>query len=260
MRLKITTSLFAAVALLGLTAAPSDAHTDSDLIAVPAGAEAVVKLKPTHGCDGSPTIEVAIRAPLEGATAIDVEGWTATSTPDGKGNTVLEWKGGSLPADQTGEFPIEFVAPDTPGELLTFPSIQTCENGEELAWISGDPGAEFPAPRILILPAGFEPASELDQIAVDAPGRDQLSQVVDVDNPDAAETTTTAPGAETTTAPTPTEPEASATTATPEAAAPASTDDGDDGSNTGLIVGGVIALAVIGGGAAWFIRNRQANA
>ena len=41
MRLKITTSLFAALALLGLTAAPSDAHTDSDLIAVPAGAEAV---------------------------------------------------------------------------------------------------------------------------------------------------------------------------------------------------------------------------
>ena len=34
--------------------------------------------------------------------------------------------------------------PDTPGELLTFPSVRVCENGEELSWISGDPESEFP--------------------------------------------------------------------------------------------------------------------
>ena len=99
------------------------------------------------------------------------------------GTTVLRWTGGSLPSDEAGEFPATFQVPDTPGVLLTFPSVQRCENGEELAWISGDPESEFPAPRLLILAAGSEPASELDDIPADAPGRNLLTEVVDVDNP-----------------------------------------------------------------------------
>ena len=69
--------------------------------------------------------------------------------------------------------------------LLTFPAIQVCENGEELAWISGDPADEYPAPRVLVLPPGSEPAATLDDVPLDAPGRDQLVAVVDVDNPNA---------------------------------------------------------------------------
>ena len=171
------------------------AHTDTDVVAVPAGSTATVTFRPQHGCEGSPTITVAVRAPVPGAVAEEVEGWSASSTPEGDEFTVLEWVGGVLPADEAGAFPVEFVVPDAVGELLVFPAVQGCENGGELPWISGDPAAEFPAPRVLILAAGSEPAETIDDVPADAPGRDQLTSIVDVDNPSG--TTTVAP-AETT--------------------------------------------------------------
>jgi uncharacterized protein YcnI len=172
---------------------PAAAHTESDLVAVPAGAEATVTLEPTHGCAGSPTVAVRIRAPFPDAVAEDVEGWTATATPDGAGNTVLEWTGGLLPADEDGAFPVEFVAPDAVGALLTFPAVQECADGSELAWISGDPADEFPAPRVLVLAAGSPAAATIDDVPLDAPGRDQLVAVVDVDNPRATPSTASPP-------------------------------------------------------------------
>lgn len=220
-----------AVILLGLAASvllssadPAFSHTDSDVVAVPAGAEATVSFRPTHGCGEAPTIEVSVRAPVEGASAGPVEGWTQSATPDGEGNTILAWTGGLLPTDQAGAFPITFTAPDTPGELLTFPAVQMCEGDEELAWIGGDPAADYPAPRLLILPAGSAPAATLDDVPADAPGRGQLTQIVDVDNPE-EETTTTSPSS--------TEPEATSTTT----AAPSTTEPGDPAGDEAALAG-----------------------
>jgi uncharacterized protein YcnI len=174
----------AAVATLALLApSPAAAHTEADVVAVPAGSETTLSLRPTHGCDGSPTVEVAIQAPVEGATAGAVDGWTATAEADGRGNTVLEWTGGSLPDEEHAAFPVTFTAPDEVGELLLFPSVQVCENGEELSWIDGDPASDYPAPRVLVLAAGSEPATSIDDVPPDAPGRDLLTAIVDVDNP-----------------------------------------------------------------------------
>jgi uncharacterized protein YcnI len=171
------------VIALGAGGSTALAHTDSDYVAVPATSEATVTLKPTNGCAGSPTVEVRIRAPLEDVQAVAVEGWTETSEPDGEGNSVLSWAAGELPADETGAFPVTFTVPATVGELLLFPAVQRCANGDELAWIDGDPEGEFPAPRLLVLDAGAEPAETIDDVPADAPGRDQLIDVVDVDNP-----------------------------------------------------------------------------
>ncbi len=203
----------AATAALGvlLVSSPASAHTEPDLVAVPANSQSTITLQPTHGCGDSPTVQVRIRAPMEGAVAEPVDGWTASSTPDGAGNTVLEWAGGPLPADTDGAFPVSFIAPDAPGLLLTFPAIQVCASGEELAWIDGNPQGEYPAPRVLVLPVGYEPAETIDDVPLDAPGRQQLVEVVDVDNPQA--TTTSAPAAPTTAAPT-TVPPAPTTVAT----------------------------------------------
>jgi periplasmic copper chaperone A len=243
----------AAVGSAGMTAAA--AHTEPDLVAVPAGGEATVSLKPNHGCGDSPTIAVSVRAPVEGAVAGEVEGWTAASTPDGQGRTVLEWTGGVLPSDQEGAFPITFTAPDTVGELLTFPSIQACENGEELAWISGDPASQYPAPRILVLPPGSAPATTIDEVPADAPGRAQLTAIVDIDDPNA--TTTTPTSAPATTATT----EASSTsTATSEVAASEGEDISDEGddANVGLVLLGVGgAAAAVAGGAVALRRRRS---
>lgn len=286
--LTITAALGVAGATAVLAAVPTGAalaHTESDLVAVPAGAEATVTLKPTHGCGGSPTVQVRIRAPFPDAVADDVEGWTATATPDGAGNTVLEWTGGVLPADEDGAFPVEFVAPDAPGTLLTFPAIQVCADGSELAWISGDPADEFPAPRVLVLAAGSPAAATIDDVPLDAPGRDQLVAIVDVDNPQASPSPSTAPPV-TTVAPAPapapattvasaasaatvapattgsappTSLAATATTATTAATA-RTAEEGDGGSdNTAakVITALVLVAAVVMAGAAVLVRRRD---
>jgi uncharacterized protein YcnI len=238
--------------LLALSSSPAAAHTESDLVAVAAGSQATVTLRPTHGCDGSPTIEVAIRAPVPGATAGEVAGWTATATPDGNGRTVLMWTGGSLPATTDGAFPVAFVVPETPGALLTFPAVQRCANGAELAWINGDPEADNPAPRLLVLSAGSEPASTIDDVPADAPGRDQLVAIVDVDNPGGT-TTTAAP---TTTAPATAAPTTSTAATT---AAPGDADDGDseDGGSSSAVPIVIGAAAIVGVGAGGFALLRR---
>ncbi|MEO6987554.1 MAG: DUF1775 domain-containing protein [Aquihabitans sp.] len=247
--------LIAAVLLAVGFAAPASAHTESDVVAVPAGQEATVSLKPTHGCGESPTIAVAVQAPVEGAKAKDVAGWTATATEDGEGNTVLEWTGGVLPVDQTGSFPVIFTAPDQPGLLMLFPSVQTCEDGSELSWISGDPADEFPAPRVLVLPADQEAAGSIDEVAPDAPGRDQLTEIVDVDNPDTDTDTVVEEG------PVTTETSEATTTTAPSAdddGTPLTRSDDDDSSNTGRNIAiAVVLVALIGGGAAYVIRKQR---
>lgn len=173
------------VVIFGL-AAPVSAHTEADLVAVPANHDTTLTFRPTHGCDGSPTVEVSVRIPVAGATGDDVSGWT-TSINDTGTATEITWSEGSLPADQAGAFPVNFTAPDTVGELVLLPAVQVCENGEELAWIDGDPESSYPAPRLLILSADAQPAETIDDVDPDAPGRDLLTAIVDVDNPDSTE-------------------------------------------------------------------------
>lgn len=145
-RVPLRTTLLTATAALVVAASGTvaEAHADADLVAVAAGDEAIVTLRPNHGCGDSPTIEVRIRAPFADAVPGDVDGWTATVEPLDDGYSVLTWTGGELPTDQIGAFPVEFVVPDAAGRVITFPAIQTCANGEELAWIGGDPLGQYP--------------------------------------------------------------------------------------------------------------------
>lgn len=193
-----------------------------------------------------------------------VEGWQESAEPDGEGNTILKWSGGVLPADQAGAFPITFMTPGAPGELLTFPAVQICEGDEELAWIDGDPEGEYPAPRLLVLPAGSEPAATIEDVPADAPGRDQLGEIVDVDNPaeeEPAPTTTAAADPSTTAArdgsSTTSGPAEEATTSTE----PASSSEGD-GSGGGGASWLAIALVAVGalGVAAYMVFRRRSLA
>lgn len=253
MRLRLF-CIVAACGATGLFVPAAAAHTDSDVVAVPAGEVAEVGLEPTHGCDGSPTVKVSTRVPVAGASGEEVQGWTVSAKDDGQGHTVVEWSGGSLPADQTGTFPVSFTAPDTPGTLLTFPFIQQCANGQELAWIDGDPAAELPAPRILVLPAGSEPAATIDDVPPDAPGRDQLAAIVDVDNPAQPSTTTTAATSTSTTA---ADTPATTTTAPDATAEDTSEAKDDDGTNVLPFVIAGVAVVALAGGAYAYSRSRS---
>jgi hypothetical protein len=268
--------------LLATTGGAASAHTESEFVAVPAGDEVTINFAPTHGCSGSPTTGVSVRVPAPGATAGDVEGFTASAEPDGD-RTVLRWSGGLVPADQEGEFPITFTVPDTVGELLLFPTVQTCEVGE-IAWIDGDPAGEYPAVRILVLAAGSEAAHDIDEVPLDAPGRDLLTSIVDVDNPAAttvpepasappttgATATTVAPTtapAATTTVTATTAPDTttaapattSAATTVPATSVTTAASDDDDGSSTGpIIVVSILAVLVAIGAGVGIARRRSA--
>ena len=239
----VAPALAAAAVLLPVAAY---AHADADVVAVAAGEQATINFRPNHGCGESPTTEVAVRVPVAGATGGDVEGWTWTAEEDGAGNTIVEWTGGSLPTDVTGAFPVTFQAPDKVGELMLFPAVQTCENGEDWSWLNGDPESDNPVPRLLILPPGSPEAVSIDEVPQDAPGRELLTAVVDT----TPTTTTTAPQASTSTtsADKTTTTGATSATTTPEAV-PAEEDDTSGGSSAiALILVGGVAVVMLGGG------------
>jgi uncharacterized protein YcnI len=272
------TVALAAAAGCAAAVAPSSplaAHTEASAVAVPAGSEATVTFRPAHGCGESPTVGVRIQAPVADATAGAVDGWIATATPDGAGNTVLEWTGGVLPTETTGAFPLELTVPDAVGTLLAFPAVQRCASGEELAWIGTAPGDEYPAPQVLVLPAGSEPAATLDDVPAGAPGRELLVALAEGAAPDddptpaaptappataaptVAATTTTVAAATTTDATAP--PTTPAPTVVTTFAAPTTTEGGDGGSNAGWVIAVVVAVVVVGAVAATvYVRRRRA--
>ncbi len=146
----------ATVLVLGL-AGPASAHVEPTIEEAPAGGYATFGLVIPHGCDGEggDTVKVEVRMPegVESATAGYLSGWDATV--DESGPVVVTWEGGPLPHDQFQEFGVSVLMPETPGETVTFPTIQTCESGEEIAWIEetseGGEEPEHPAPAIALV-------------------------------------------------------------------------------------------------------------
>jgi periplasmic copper chaperone A len=67
----------------------------------------------------------------------------------------VTWSGGSIGPGEFDEFGISFQVPETPGEDLAFPAIQTYSDGEVVRWI-GPPDSEEPAPIVSVT----EPAEE----------------------------------------------------------------------------------------------------
>ena len=119
------------------------------------------------------------------ATAGVVEGWTITKTTetlaepvdDGHGgqyterDAVVTWEGGPLAPDQLLRFPLSVQVPDTPGETILFPVIQTCEGGASTEWIQptveGEEEPEHPAPAITLTEASGHGSEEGTDEATD---------------------------------------------------------------------------------------------
>jgi uncharacterized protein YcnI len=233
--------LVAAVASIA-PAAIASAHTETDLVAVPAGSTATVTFEPEHGCGDSPTVDMKVQAPVAGATALDKAGWQASSVADETGNTVLEWSGGSQPSHEQGAFQVRFTVPDEVGTLLAFPAVQTCANGEQETWIETEPGAESPAPQLLVLAAL---AAEDDD--------DAAAATTTPSSASAAPATSAASGAPATST-------ASAAPATSAATATTAA-SGSGGSSAGWVVAAVIAaVVVIGVVVAIVVRRRGGSA
>ncbi len=141
-------SLTALVALAG----PAFAHANASAKAEQAGRTAIT-VSIEHGCNGNPVTGVRVALP-SGATAVtgtNSGAWTSTVSA-----TEISWTGGSMPANSSADFDFSLVLAQPAGETVTLPTIQTCTNNTEIAWIQAAGGekseATQPAPKIVCPP------------------------------------------------------------------------------------------------------------
>lgn len=239
-----------AVSAVVMLAGPAAAHIDPDPATVGGGVPVEVSLTVEHGCEGSPTVKVAMQVP-EGFTdlaPVELPGWTGTV--EGR---VVTFEGGPLDPETEQAFTVRFTPPAAGGEFL-LPFVQTCEVGET-AWVEaeveGGTEPEHPAP-VLSVTAGSVPETTAAP-ATTAP------------EPTTVAPETTVPAGTTAPAATTAAPDTTAAAEQPEPTdavviAPAPAGDDGSGSDTGVIVAAIVALAVLGGGAALLLRTRSGPA
>lgn len=169
-------ALPAAAAAIALSlASPASAHVTVTPSSAAAGAYTIATFSVGHGCEASPTTSIEIQVPesVLSVTPTRTSFYDVEKTmvdldepiADSHGNEVTERVGSivytartPLPDGMRDTFELSFQVPDAEGEMLTFPTIQTCEEGET-AWTEvaaeGQDSDELdsPAPAFEILPA-----------------------------------------------------------------------------------------------------------
>ena len=141
------------VAALGLVLAPeASAHAEITPARVPANGESEFVLS-VEGEENAPTVKVAMQLPagMPNVKALPVPGWNSQMA-----GRVITWTGGRVPQGESGEFTVRAQFPNTPGERLRFPTVQTYGNGTIVRWI-GAASSDTPAPTILLTAAAQPP-------------------------------------------------------------------------------------------------------
>lgn len=167
---RVGTAILAAGGLMLLGAGVAAAHVTVDPSTTAAGSYSVLTFGVPHGCDGSSTTEVALKIPdgINSVTPTVNPGWTVdkvmqtldTPLDDGHGGQLTERVDQvvytaitPLPDGMRDKFELSVRLPDEAGATLTFPAVQTCEEGE-IAWIEtaeeGQPEPDSPAPAIVL--------------------------------------------------------------------------------------------------------------
>ena len=166
---------------------PASAHVGATVTDASAGAYTIATFSVPHGCEASPTTKIEIQVP-ESVLSV-----TPTRNPlyevettieqldepiaDGHGNEVTERIASvvytaetPLPDGQRDAFELSFQVPDAEGEMLAWPTIQTCEEGStDWTQVAADgqdeDELESPAPSFEILPASGEGHGHGDEAA-----------------------------------------------------------------------------------------------
>ena len=241
-------------------------HVDPAPTEIPPGELAAVSFTAEEECPAPGTTGMLFAIPegVASLTPIEKEGWTTASTVDG----LLFTRSGPVDdSDDDLTFQIAFTAPAAEG-TLDFPVVQQCPDGSAIRWIEvpveGQPEPENRVPQVAVVD-GAPPATTAVPVTTEAPATTAAPTTTEAPATTEAATTTEAPTTtappETTAAPTTTVP-AETTTIPAETTAPptslAADEDGDDGSNTGLILG-LIALAIALAGAVAYVLSRRSK-
>lgn len=148
------------------------AHVTLEQQQAPIGTPYKVVLRVPHGCGDSATIRLSVHIP-EGVIAIKPmmkPGWQIATTRGSYSQTYsffhgakftegvkeVTWSGGKLPDAFYDEFVLSaFIAGElSPGQMLYFPVVQQCEQGEH-RWVeipSPNKHANEPAPSVVLIP------------------------------------------------------------------------------------------------------------
>ena len=190
---KLATGLaVAAVGTFGWATVAS-AHVEASPAEVPIGDPASVVLLVPNECEGA-TVGLSVQLP-DGAADVaadEVPGWTssvAVTTP-----TAIDWTGGSITGADSQQFSISLALTGEVGDVVHFPSVQTCDDGTRISWIEipETPDAsepEFPAPSVkLVKGSGVLPSVTVPTEGPTTPSVPLVSTTVP-----AAVTTTTFP-------------------------------------------------------------------
>ncbi len=154
--------------LVILGAAGASAHIDITPTTTEAGAYSVLSFAVGHGCDGSPTTSVAIDIPEEVVTVTPTAhpGWEiSTTTADDHIDQVIFTADQPLEDGIRDTFELALPLPETAGEDVVFPVLQTCEEGET-AWTEtateGEDEPAHPAPSVTLTEASGSGVDEDD--------------------------------------------------------------------------------------------------
>jgi uncharacterized protein YcnI len=159
-------AFLSAVAAALLFASAAAAHVTLNPNEWEAGGFARFAVRVPNERDKADTFEVTVRFPqsIISAGFQPKPGWKRSiemepldEPVEEEGEQITEhiasvtWSGGKLAPGEFEEFGVSFRVPETPGEDLVFPAIQTYSNGEVVRWI-GPPDSETPAPTVAVLP------------------------------------------------------------------------------------------------------------
>lgn len=184
--MKRVTMVLAAGAALLIAPAAAQAHVTLQPESVPAGGFTRLDVRVPNELDDATTTKVEVQFPpgFLFASYEPVPGWagavkfrkldepaeafgeefneevdTVTFTAEGKG----------IQPGQFQDFGLSLGIPDTPGETLTFPALQTYSNGDVVRWI-GDPESEEPAPTVALSEAELSEHEDGTAAEEDEPG------------------------------------------------------------------------------------------
>jgi uncharacterized protein len=251
--------------------ASAHVHVEVDGEAI-AGQPAQLVFEVPNERDDAATVTIEIQMPSE-ADLTDVvpeavEGWTITtttregSTVDGDVVDIVRWEatGAGLVGEESAELPVA-VGPLPAVEFLTFPTIQTYDDGEVVRWIepapAGQPEPELPVPTLAITAAPVDTTAATEPAATEPPATEPPATESPATEPPATEPEPTASTEAVVVATAPSDTADDAAT-TEVSATPTTVEiDGDDGSAVWPWVLAVIVLVVVGGGIAIAIARRR---
>jgi uncharacterized protein len=218
--------------------------------------------------DDAATVSIEVQMPREAdltdVVPAAVEGWTiATTLRDDDVVDTIRWDatGPGLVADASAALAVG-VGPLPAVESLTFPTVQTYDDGEVVRWIepavAGQPEPELPVPALAIAAAAPDATTAPTEPAVtDAPAPTEPTAPIEPVATPSADSTT--PNASLVIAPAPSATTEAATTDVTGAPPTVDTDDDDDEAPVWPWLLVVIVIVVVGGGVAIAIARRRAS-